>query len=379
MITMKVLVDMTHITPEKLYASLSIYTLRILDNIPKEERNNFILLIPIELETFIKKKYHDYTYIKFSASRNNVSNNRVIRIVQQIRAYKKCINSSMCNILFITNDLYPYTFIKTKLKKVVVIHDLKVIKDTPQSIGGIIIKKINILFYKYFMKYADKVVAISNYTKQDISKLYPTINPNKIKVIYNCICLASSSIPPSQITSLHSYILYVNTLQPHKNLMTLLRAFNKIKEHINSSLVIVGKETIYWHETILPFIKKNHLNSRIIHLQNISNEELKYLYENAQLFITPSLREGFGYTPIEAAICKCPVICSMCEALPDTTQNLVNYYTPPLDGVALSQAILQILKTPPSYNKLAEISTILRQKYSPTKQIKSFLSLFYNC
>lgn len=376
---MKVLVDMTHINPDSLYASLSIYVFRILNTIPHKEMCNFVLLITPELETFIQQKYPDYSYILFPASRKHVSRNKLVRIAQQIRAYRKIVSSSNCDVLFIANDLYPYTYIKTKMKKVVVIHDLKVIKESAQSIGGNVIKFINTQFYKYFMKYADIIVAISNYTKQDILKHYPTITPQKIKVIYNSICLASSSKCPSQFPPTLKYILYINTLQPHKNIMTLIKAFNLIKEKYKSPLVIVGKETTYWKNTILPFIKKHQLENRIIHLQNISNEELKYLYENAQLFITPSLREGFGYTPIEAAICKCPVICSTCEALPDTTKNKLIYYNPPQDEVILSKIIMQTLTFPPSSEKLAEISFDYLKTYSPVKQTQDLVSLLYSC
>ena len=103
----RILIDMTHITPDKLYASLSIYIFRILDAIPVTERKNFVLLVPSELEDFTQQRYPDYSYILFPASRKHVSNNKLIRITRQIQVYKKIVNSSNCDILFIANDLYP--------------------------------------------------------------------------------------------------------------------------------------------------------------------------------------------------------------------------------------------------------------------------------
>lgn len=62
---MNVLVDMTHITPDKLYASLSIYVFRILDAMPAAERKHFTLLIPSELEDFTRRRYPEYAYLLF--------------------------------------------------------------------------------------------------------------------------------------------------------------------------------------------------------------------------------------------------------------------------------------------------------------------------
>ena len=128
-----------------------------------------------------------------------------------------------------------------------------------------------------------------------------------------------------------------------------------------------------------PNIQENQLEQRIIHLQNLSEEDLKYLYEHAQLFISPSLREGFGYTPIEAAICKCPVICSTCEALPDTTQNKLIYYHPPQDTKALGDAIMHTLQNPPSARQLNQISADYTNTYSCSRQVQDFMFLFQNC
>lgn len=375
----RILIDMTHITPDKLYASLSIYIFRILDAIPVTERKNFVLLVPSELEDFTQQRYPDYSYILFPASRKYVSNNKLIRITRQIQVYKKIVNSSNCDILFIANDLYPYTYIKTNLKKIVVIHDLKVIKENPRSLVEKITRFANFHFYRNFMKHAEIIVAISNYTKQDILKLYPTIQPSKIKVIYNSVLLAKDSTSPFRTSVPPNYILYVNTLQPHKNIITLLKAFNLIKEKIDHQIVIVGKETPYWKEKVVPYIQENQLEQRIIHLQNLSEEDLKYLYEHAQLFISPSLREGFGYTPIETAICKCPVICSTCEALPDTTQNKLIYYHPPQDTKALGDAIMHTLQNPPSARQLNQISADYTNAYSCSKQVQDFMFLFQNC
>ena len=214
-------------------------------------------------------------------------------------------------------------------------------------------------------------------TEQDILANYPQISENKIHVIYNSVVLANFSIcPNSQIPS--KYILYVNTLHPYKNPLTLLKAFCKIRNQVKESLLFVGKETSHWNDVLLPFIKQEGIQDRVHRIENISNEELRWVYEHASLFVTSSLCEGFGYTPIEAAMCKCPVICSIQEALPDSTQGLLHYYQPAMDSDALAEEIIDVLlKNRPTIESLQYIAKVYSDYYSLEKQKGLIVNLLY--
>lgn len=372
----RILVDMTHITQDKLYNSLSIYVFRILNNISNENKKNYMLLITDELEGYIKLKYPCFKYIIFDYKNKRNIKNKLIRNVYLANIYRKTVNKSDCDILLVTSDLNLYTCVKTKLKKVVVIHDLKIIKDIYNNLIDKI--KIYILkkFYFKLMKSSDAIIAISNYTKKDILHYYSKIEESKINVILNSISLADTSVRPQKFISNSRYILYVNTLQPYKNVITLVKAFCRIKNNITEKLVIVGKTTEYWEQEVLPFIKQNGISDRVIRLENISDNELKYVYEKAELFVTTSLREGFGYTPIEAAICCCPVISTKCESLPDVTKNKVLYYDNPMDDNELASLIIRIINERPDKDVLESISKEFRYLYSGKKQIEEFEKLF---
>ena len=140
-------------------------------------------------------------------------------------------------------------------------------------------------------------------------------------------------------------------------------------------MVFVGKTTSYWKKQILHYIEKHDLSNRVIQFQNLDNKELQYIYNRASLFISTSKREGFGYTPIEAAISKIPVVCSTCEALPYSTQKLLNYYTPVDDYNILASKMRDLLKNPPSKEHLNAIATKFKNDYSSQKQIEHFCTL----
>lgn len=365
---------MTHITPEKLYNSLSIYIFRILDNIEEENVRNYVLFITKDLEPYIKNNYHNFEYILFDEKKH--IKNKLIRTIVLSRQYRETANKSGCDVLLVASDLYHYTCVKTKLKKVVVIHDLKIIKETCNSMAERI--KVSILrkFYERLMKSACAVVAISNYTKKDILQIYKNIEEKKVYVISNSVVLAKSSVKPKLLDENCKYILYVNTLQPYKNVITLIKAYAILKNEIKENLVIVGRTTQYWTQVIEPLLKQNDIMDRVIHLENISDNELRYVYENAELFVTSSLREGFGYTPIEAAICCCPVISTRCESLPDVTRNKVFYYNNPTDEAELCNLIRVVLHDRPDIEVLKSISDEFRSLYSGKAQIEQFENLF---
>lgn len=365
---------MTHISADKLYSSITIYVFRILNNITRPEC--YILLITEELESYIKNRYPSFKYIIFKYSHNNVNNcPYIFKHIKQFYNYRKVVNNSGCDVVFIASDMYLYTCVPVKPSKIVVIHDLKAIKEK----GDTALKRIKIYlfhkYYYYFMKSAQKIIAISNFTKQDILMHY-NIKKEKIAVIYNSIELSCDSIMLTPMKGINKYILYVNTLLPYKNIITLVKAFINLKNEIDEDLVIVGKKTDYWNRIILPLIEKNNITNRVILLENISNSELKYLYIHASLFVSTSLREGFGYTPIEAAICECPVICTRCEALSDTTQNMLYYYSHPTDDKELSARIIEILNKEREIESLKKISEEFSKLYSPKRQVDELEHLF---
>lgn len=364
---MKLLIDASCINRKNVLASIPNYIIRLIDGFLAYSPFEIVLMVDYDFKDFFEKKYPAIPtyYLK----RNYILYR--IPFLSEIygrRRYKNTIAKISYDVELIASDLDRSTRIETNHPRILVIHDMKAIKD-----GNILQKKRNIIFYKDLICKAHSIVAISDYTKKDLLQNF-TIDDSKITTIPNSVRMQQSEKHPC-IDIPQKFILYVNTLLPHKNPITLIKAFELLKKEFDHKLVFVGKTTSYWKKQILPYIKKHNLSNKIIQLQNLSNEELQYIYNRASLFVSPSKREGFGFTPIEAAMSNIPVICSTCEALPFSTQGLLNYYEPVDDYNVLAKKMRDILKNPPSDEKLNAIATKFKEDYAPEQQIKRFSKL----
>ena len=169
---------------------------------------------------------------------------------------------------------------------------------------------------KNSLKRSAKVIAISEFTKSEL--LYFNLcEEDKIEVIYNGI--DERFRPIEDLGSLYryalqkqNYFLFVGTLEPRKNLKTLLRAYLLLFEKYGESLpdlAIVGN--IGWNSELFDDILQQALkNQKVKKLGYVPSEDLPLLYSGAKAFILPSFYEGFGLPVIEAMACGTPVICS---------------------------------------------------------------------
>lgn len=228
---------------------------------------------------------------------------------------------------------------------------------------------------KHILTRQQRIVTISNYVRNDILNKCPYIRV-EVSVIYNSIpntlCYKERTHPSGT-----PYILNVNTLEPYKNIITLIKAFALIKGDIRHNLIIKAKRLPYWDEQVLPLIKKLELEDRIQLIENkYSEDEMHDLYNNASLFVSPSLMEGFGFTPIEAAVHCIPVICTKETALLETTKGLLNYYEPAQSAENLSKKILDVLDTEHEPEHLKKIAKAFLEAYSPQGQANQFIKLF---
>ena len=130
--------------------------------------------------------------------------------------------------------------------------------------------------------------------------------------------------------------------------------------------------SLFLHE----FITKNNLNSRVKTFFRVSDEERNWLLTHASLFVTPSLFEGFGRTPVEAAICKIPVISTKETSLFEATMGLCNYVENAKDEKELASLMLKKLTNPDSNKKLSEIAQKLQANYEPMNLAKKYIELF---
>lgn len=374
---MNILIDCSELSLARLKSSIPLYILRFISAIKEEEKKNFILLIKQDIIPFIKTYYSDFRVLVYEGKGySSIFRNNILYLYSRYKL-NKIINENGIDCFFVPTDYPIYSLFKLKCRKVVVIHDLKGLKEPCKSIRKALQSLAIYKIYKRSLETSDDIIAISKYTKQDIQIYFPDIPEKKIHVIYNSVLMSVASSKP-HLNFPEKYILYVNTLHPYKNVKTLINAFSKIKNKISENILLVGKATSYWDNEVLPLINKENIRDRVFRVENITDEELRWLYEHASLFVTTSLREGFGYTPIEAAECLCPVICTMQEALPDTTQGLLNYYQPALDSDALANKIVEIISDKPTESKLQEIADYYKEKYSSTRQYKLILNLLTN-
>lgn len=237
--------------------------------------------------------------------------------------------------LFHSPCYFMPVFLSGRLRSIVTVHDMS---------SWIYPEKFNLkhrLVYStlvpYSLKKADRIIAVSNNTKTDVSRLFK-IKEEKIDVIYEA---AEEVFQPIKEENLAmeigakygidgEYMLFVGTLEPRKNLFRLIRAFASLKkqEKIYEKLVIAGKPG-WLYKDIFNLVKELKLEKEIIFTGHVVRKDLVSLYNVAKIFVYPSLYEGFGLPVLEAMACGTPVVTSNVSSLPEIAGDsavLVNPY-----------------------------------------------------
>lgn len=262
------------------------------------------------------------------------------------------------------------SYISKEIPTLITMHDM-FFKNHPGEHSS---KYIKYLQYRYegLVYKTDHIVVPSQFVKQDILKYYPAADPGRITVINNPVWVNASGAVSFPVEK--PYILCVNSIRNHKNLITLLKAFRFIEDKIEHHLVLTGGKG---HISIDPgqYAAQNGIKKLII-TGYISDEHRNYLYRNADLFVSPSLHEGFGMTPVEAALFETPVLTTRETSLPEVTKNMLNYYEPAEDPGALAARILDLLKNRPPKSELRQIKEIFAREYAPEKIAKLYFNLF---
>ena len=369
---MRVLFDLTFIDP-KSFSGVVIYTLRLLKGCQESEKKNDIILLVTEKNIdFIKKEFNAFQSIPIQIKKT-VFLTRFYFLTGYI--YKNAINKIIKknNIsLFFSPFLQIGGLFTNIIPQVGVLHDAQgYILSKNNGLKGLVYR----FFISRLLNKINEIVTISNFSKHSIIKEISSLQTS-ISVIYNSVEI---SIVEKNTTFKDNvpYILYINTLMPYKNLETLVRAFAILKDSISHKLIIKAKELPYWHKTIMPLLSEFNITDRVFLIQEkYSDSKLASLYSDADLFVSPSLMEGFGFTPIEAAMHQIPVISSKESALFETTLGLLNYYEPADNFKELAYVIDKTLINKPSKEELIKISDCFKQTYSAKQQALLFLKLF---
>ncbi|RED37057.1 glycosyltransferase involved in cell wall biosynthesis [Paenibacillus sp. VMFN-D1] len=207
------------------------------------------------------------------------------------------------------------------------IHDLTFI--TVPKAFSMIQRWYNRLFLFLSLQGRVEIFTVSNHSKQDILKHYRRIQENNVHITY-CAVDTSKFKPLSELELDRNelvkkkyglpdqYILFVGTIEPRKNLKSLLKSMSYLKQEGQSQLplLICGSKGAGYQE-LIEQIEVLELKDHVKFTGYISDEDLPYLYANATLFIYPSLYEGFGIPPLEAMASGVPVITSNTSSIPE--------------------------------------------------------------
>ena len=287
---------------------------------------------------------------------------------------RKIIKEDHIQVLF--HIRYINGLFKLPTKTVMIPHD---IRDITHRVLG----TEKIPYYKYFIykiiyafdfKHADAIIAISNFDKQEITSFYPQY-AKKVKMIYNPII--SDSYHPKE-NNAKKYICAINCQYSHKNTITLIKAFEIIKEKIPYQLVLIGNippRVQYLKEYV-----EQHGLERVVHFTGfISDDKIDEILSQTALYVNPSLFEGFGMTAVEAMIKKIPALVSDIPVNREVTFGFAQYYDDLQNPEALAKAIMDCLDDPPTEKALEQTSEKLRYTFHYRKIAEEYHSFFLSC
>jgi len=312
--------------------------------------------------------------------------------------------------IFFSPHFLPVSLSK-KSKRVITLHDLS-FKHHSQFFS--FSRKLwhLLTFPKTQVKKADRIITDSFSTKEDLIKIYG-VEPEKIDVIYLGI---GPEFKPKlkngpklkEVKNKYglpdNFILYFGTIEPRKNLISIIKAFEALKEQSVSpnpeiswkgfegvvispvgekkedvladlKLVIAGTKG-WLHRDVFEKAENSKYKQDIIFTGFVKNEDKPYLYNLADVFVYPSFFEGFGFPPLEAMACGVPTIVSNVSSLPEVVGSgaiMIDPYN--INEIAF--AIRKVLEDKDLRNDLIKKGLKQARKFDWNKTAKQVLEIFY--
>jgi glycosyltransferase involved in cell wall biosynthesis len=203
---------------------------------------------------------------------------------------------------------------------VVTIHDLGYIAE-PEAHAARTRRMLD-LTTRWNARVAKRIIAISGQTRDDLITHYRTA-ANRITVVHSGVDRERfRELPPSAVTPVlarldidRDYIFFLSTIQPRKNLVRLVEAFEQRDDE--DLLLVIGGTPGWLSEPIIRRIRESPAAERIRMLGRVADEDVAALYNGARVFALPSLYEGFGMGVLEAMACGCPVVTSNRSSMPE--------------------------------------------------------------
>jgi len=276
----------------------------------------------------LNKYYPEHDYFLYTPSVRNVVWKQVLNSVHTRIPYRYIdrifpdywrafsltnqIKKEALNIFHGLNNELPVNINKTDTKTVMTVHDLIFLRYP------FYYKNIDRIIYKMKSRYsvgiADRIMAISSQTKEDIVTFF-NVDPDKIDVVYqSCSPAFRKDIEIKNIVTIlekyklpRNYILSVGTIEERKNLLSVIKAVHQ--GSITVPLVCVGRPTDYI-EKLKEYCAIHKLEKRVIFLHNAASEDLPALYRGAEMLVYLSVFEGFGLPILEGLYSKIPVLTS---------------------------------------------------------------------
>lgn len=207
-------------------------------------------------------------------------------------------------------------FLPSSTEVTATIHDLA-FKRFPETFPKKDLWKLNFML-ETAVKRAHKLIAVSESTKRDLLEFFPQLPESRVTVIHhgfdaNFFGTRLSETELSEtLKTFHlqrsNYILYVGALQPRKNLIRLMQAFERMKERIPDAKLVLAGEPAWLSRAIIETWEKSPVRDDIVLPGRVSFEALRTFYQGARGFVFPSLYEGFGLPILEAFASQIPVL-----------------------------------------------------------------------
>ena len=274
----------------------------------------------------------------------------------------------------------PKNIQKTNVRSVVTVHDLIFVRYP--SLYHSIDRRIYLQKTQYACDVANAIIAISEQTKKDLVEFLKA-KEDKVQVVYQtCKPIFYSQVSEDLKRKIkerynlpQQYLLYVGTIEERKNLLQIIKAVNE--HHIDIPVVVVGKQRKYFRE-VENYVRTHQMEGKIFFYHDLNPEDLPAIFQMAELFVYPSVFEGFGIPIIEALYSKTPVITSKGGCFPEAG-GPDSIYIDPDNVEELAHAISGVLGDSELKTSMCGKGYQYVQKFSDRIQAEQIMKIYRQC